>query len=234
MSTPGSEKSIVPHVRLTWLTPDGKTQEQVLDQGTIVIGRGGDCDIRTQDLLVSRHHARISSDGTSFLVTDLGSNNGTFVNNKRLEAAQTLQDGDILRIGGMKFNFIRPAPPPPPVEEATIEKTLVTPAPAVTPNLEIASGPGEKTHLELVKEKMTIGRAGRGQQWDLMLQDRAVSRPQAQITCQAEGFVLTDLGSANGTLVNGVEISSPYVLKDGDAITFGETVLVFHAGAGMS
>ena len=49
---------------------------------------------------------------------------------------------------------------------------------------------------------------------------------------QGDSFLLKDLGSANGTLVNGVVLSEPHGLSDGDAITIGEAVLVFRAGAG--
>ena len=100
------------------------------------------------------------------------------------------------------------------------------------PHLEVGSGPQRTVRFDLVKDKTVIGRAGRGQQWDVVLQDRAVSRPHAQITREAEGFVLTDLDSANGTLVNGEAIFEPHTLSDGDAITFGEAVVIFRAGTG--
>jgi pSer/pThr/pTyr-binding forkhead associated (FHA) protein len=235
MAAPVSDQPVISPTRLTWQTPEGEARERVLDEMTIVIGRGEDCDICILDEYASRSHAEIRFDGNTFVVADLGSINGTFLNKKRIEGEQALQDGDLLRIGKVMFHFEKPAPPPhpppPPAEEAPKRITLVLPALAVTPYLEICSGPGKQAHFDLIKDKMTIGRAGRGQQWDLMLQDRAISRPQAQIARQAEGYVLTDLGSANGTLVNGAEISEPHVLKDGDAITFGETVLVFHAGS---
>jgi ABC transport system ATP-binding/permease protein len=96
----------------------------------------------------------------------------------------------------------------------------------------VCSGLQRGYHFKLVKDKVMIGRSGRGQQWDLMLQDRAVSRPQAQIARTPEGYVLTDLNSANGTLVNGKEITAPHVLKEGDVITFGETAIVFRIGSG--
>jgi pSer/pThr/pTyr-binding forkhead associated (FHA) protein len=99
------------------------------------------------------------------------------------------------------------------------------------PGLEVVSGPQSGVCFELVKDKTVVGRAGRGRQWDIVLQDRAVSRPHAQIVREEERFVLADMDSANGTLVNGEEISEPCALADGDAITFGEVVVIFHAGA---
>jgi pSer/pThr/pTyr-binding forkhead associated (FHA) protein len=229
MNIPVPSQNLSPPVRLTWRSGTGNPLEQLLGAEPCVIGRGMDCHIRIQNAIVSRHHAKISLDGMEILITDLGSVNGTYVNKQRITAPRQLKDNDIITIGGVEFHFSKPAPPPQ-IMAPVVEKTLIAPAPAVIPYLEIHAGAGKKIHFELVKEKSTIGRAGHSQMWDLMLPDRAVSRPQAQITRQSEGFVLTDLGSANVTLVNGIEISAPQVLKDGDALTFGETVLVFHAG----
>lgn len=47
---------------------------------------------------------------------------------------------------------------------------------------------------------------------------------------EGENFILVDLDSANGTLLNGEILSEPHFLKDGDAVTFGETVLIFRSG----
>ncbi len=104
------------------------------------------------------------------------------------------------------------------------------PAPSSLPLLEVQDGPQKGTRFELTKTKMVVGRQDRTHQWDIVLQDRAVSRPQAEIVREANGFVLTDSNSINGTLVNGKEISQPHLLKEGDAITFGETILIFRSG----
>jgi pSer/pThr/pTyr-binding forkhead associated (FHA) protein len=226
MGKQASNQNQAPPVRLTWQTLEGESQERVLDKGKVIIGRMPEgCDICIADYYASRHHAEISFDGKNYLVRDLGSANGTFLNDQRLEAPQVLQDGDLVKVGRVVFYFERPASPAPSEFD-----TLELAAPAVIPYLEICSGGGKQSRFELINNKVTIGRAGGGKQWDLTLQDRAVSRPQAQIACQDDGYLLTDLGSANGTLVNGTEISAPHLLKDGDAIVFGETVLVFHAG----
>jgi hypothetical protein len=56
-----------------------------------------------------------------------------------------------------------------------------------------------------------------------------VSRRHAEIRPEGDGFVLIDLGSTNGTMVNGARISR-HRLLDGDHITFGSTEVVFRAG----
>ncbi|OGO13199.1 MAG: hypothetical protein A2Z66_14900 [Chloroflexi bacterium RBG_13_66_10] len=63
-----------------------------------VIGRGADCDLVVPERQVSRHHARIRRAGEGFVVEDLGSRNGTYVNGAVVEQPVLLQDGDVLQI----------------------------------------------------------------------------------------------------------------------------------------
>ncbi len=63
--------------------------------------------------------------------------------------------------------------------------------------------------------------------WDIALQVRSVSRPHARFESTGAGAKLTDMGSANGTLLNGQLMTAPAVLKDGDVIIIGETVLIY-------
>jgi len=72
----------------------------------LVIGRGSDCAIRNDDSSVSRRHAvlRRGEDGR-YKVADLGSANGTFVNNSQ-HLGGVLQDGDYLRVGNCLYRFL--------------------------------------------------------------------------------------------------------------------------------
>jgi pSer/pThr/pTyr-binding forkhead associated (FHA) protein len=65
----------------------------------LIIGRGDKCQIVLDDTYVSQVHARIFSRGDSFLVEDLGSTNGTYLNRKRITAPIELQRGDEVKIG---------------------------------------------------------------------------------------------------------------------------------------
>jgi len=59
---------------------------------------------------------------------------------------------------------------------------------------------------------------GRDAHCDVPVADRQVSRQHASITLESEGYILQDLGSKNGTFVNGREIDGPHLLQDGDEI----------------
>jgi hypothetical protein len=66
---------------------------------------------------------------------------------------------------------------------------------------------------------------GRQKDCTVRLMDTSVSRRHAQLGLQDDGLVIEDLGSANGTMVNGRRISEPTPLQDGDEVTLGETIL---------
>ena len=71
------------------------------------IGRGGDCELRIDDNLASRAHARLESaaGGQLYCIVDLGSTNGTFVNGQLVEDPYVLRDGDKIRVGRHVFKF---------------------------------------------------------------------------------------------------------------------------------
>jgi hypothetical protein len=68
---------------------------------------------------------------------------------------------------------------------------------------------------------------GREEGLDITLQAPEASRRHTQITWQAGQFVIADMGSTNGTFVNGVQITTPQILSPGDSIGIGQTALVF-------
>jgi diguanylate cyclase (GGDEF)-like protein len=77
----------------------------LLERETIVLGRGDDCDITVLDHSVSRRHARFDLDIDGYLVTDLESTNGTFVNDTPANRTP-LADGDYLRVGNILYRFL--------------------------------------------------------------------------------------------------------------------------------
>ncbi len=70
-----------------------------LARGETTIGRGPFCSIVVGDALVSREHAAIHFDGETTEIRDLGSSNGTYVNDRKIASPQTLQIGDTIQLG---------------------------------------------------------------------------------------------------------------------------------------
>ena len=83
-----TEKEISPGFKtdLTTLTIQeaGTAREKLLDETHYILGRGSDCGILLADNNVSRHHAKLEFNGASWVITDLDSANGTFVNGSNI------------------------------------------------------------------------------------------------------------------------------------------------------
>jgi pSer/pThr/pTyr-binding forkhead associated (FHA) protein len=81
------------------LTPDGKRAKSVRLNGTIQIGRAEACQIRLDDTYSSQFHARIFDKGGVWHVEDLGSTNGTYLNQRKLTGPTPVGAGDRIKIG---------------------------------------------------------------------------------------------------------------------------------------
>jgi hypothetical protein len=71
-----------------------------------VLGRG-DVEIKLEDPFASSRHARISREGHVLVIEDLGSTNGTYLNEEPLSGPQPLYDGDRIRIGDSEFSYLQ-------------------------------------------------------------------------------------------------------------------------------
>jgi two-component system cell cycle response regulator len=92
---------------LVHIYPTGPTMGSRYRLGTttLVLGRGDDCDIRIEDFSVSRRHASVAPRVDGYVITDLNSTNGTFVNDQPTTSA-TLRDGDYVRVGKWIYRFL--------------------------------------------------------------------------------------------------------------------------------
>jgi hypothetical protein len=71
----------------------------------IVLGRGDRAEIRLEDPFASARHARVYEQGNIVVIEDLGSTNGTYLNEELLETPRPLHPGDRVRIGDSEFAF---------------------------------------------------------------------------------------------------------------------------------
>jgi len=108
------------------------------------------------------------------------------------------------------------------VETEVAEATDQVPGPAVA-QLRVTSGADQGKQFVIDQPVKTIGRASEN---DIRILDPGVSRHHAEIRAQEEGYLLVDLGSTNGTLVNGENIQSRK-LRPGDVIQVGTTIMEF-------
>ena len=89
------------------------------------------------------------------------------------------------------------------------------------------SGPTPGASFTLEGDQLTIGRDSVN---EIVINDAEISRRHARLTFQGGKYVLEDLGSTNGTFVNGQRLAGPRVLKAGEVVSFGEQiVMVFEA-----
>lgn len=99
---------------------------------------------------------------------------------------------------------------------------------AETAMLLMVDGPSSGTRFFIEKAELVIGRDER---CDVVIPDRQVSRQHASISLRGDGYILKDLGSKNGTFVNGRELNGPHTLQDGDEIQIAYCCKLAFVGA---
>src|SRR5258708_38884341 len=92
---------------------DGVDRSFALGAEPVMVGRGAECAIRSEDPRVSRVHARFFVDQGALWVEDLGSSNGIFVGPNRVQRAP-VPTGEIILIGSLLIRLLPASGPPPP------------------------------------------------------------------------------------------------------------------------
>ena len=158
------------------------------------------------------------------MVEDLDSTNGTFVNDQRLSGSRQLQAGDRVRLGNTVLEVRAPAPAVEPAE-------AVMPEVAVTRQRQIPTLPvlvfvaGQNAGNEItVGVPVVLGRDP-GVADVVLDKDDEISRRHASFTPSGAGLTVADLGSTNGTFVNGQRATGAVPLGAGDRVEVGETVI---------
>ena len=187
-----------------------------LPQGDMKIGRRPGSDIVVDNMAVSGEHANIFTIGEDSFIQDLGSTNGTFVNNKRI-AKHHLKHGDVVTIGKHTLSYVNESESKPAEDFA---KTVIIAPPGAGADsgnkrkaaLYILSGASSGKRIEVSKRITNLGSAGK--------RAGIISRTD-------DGFIL-DAGVDETPKVNGRLIPKGGTkLKNGDVIEVAGTRLQF-------
>ena len=195
-------------------TEGGLAGERIPITEEIVMGRdsGG---LAIDDSEVSRRHASVKPIDGGLIVTDLDSANGTAVNGRPIDRPTLVTDGDVIALGDTSFRVELPGSRA--ADRTQLRSRVDLPRAAA---LIVNDGPSAGDRFPVEREAL-LGRAGA----DIVVQDPEASRQHARVRPMNGGLELTDLGSANGTIVNGQRIERPAQLVDGDVIKIGRTSL---------
>ncbi|HRQ23383.1 MAG TPA: FHA domain-containing protein [Anaerolineales bacterium] len=224
--------------KLTLIDNQGSASQKEFEliKPEITIGRDESVDLPITSPAISRRHAKLTREGDGFVLEDLGSSNGTFVNDQRLSGRRTLKSGDRIRLG----QAITLAYEAPGVEKPESAGTVVRPTPSVPsgvmqtmigedpmpsradagpPQLVVAiAGENPKTHT-LTSSRLAIGRLDGN---DIVIPSQIVSGKHAWLEKENSGYKLTVLPEArNPVLFEGRPLEGSRVLRHGDILRIG-------------
>ncbi len=238
--------------RLVCLT-DGR--EYTVGAEPLVFGRDAGSDVVVEGNEVSRRHAEIRTTDEGYVLADL-SVNGTYVNGQRIGQQQPLARADVIRIGSHEFRFyadsapVRPSrgPRPTPTERNPVQPptgaghqlsdtlhgvpvselagaaTPPAPGPAPLASLLVRSGAFRGKRLPVNAPVVNIGRADYN---DVVIAEPSVSTTHAKLQRREDIWVVSDLGSTNGTYVEGEPVTGETALVAGTTLRFGEVAVLF-------
>lgn len=92
---------------LVFVEPIDREGERIDVNVAMTIGRSDDCDLSLSDTYLSSRHARLANDEGDLTIEDLGSTNGTYVNQELVDGRVHLERGDIVQVGGVLFEVVR-------------------------------------------------------------------------------------------------------------------------------
>ena len=203
--------------RLTYRVGDDERVVELDPNNAVRIGRDEACTIPLPDVRgVSRRHCQLMAlphqGRTIWELTDLGATNKTHVNGKAADR-KVLSSGDTVQVGECEFTF----------HDEDEEKQLREAGSKGVCYLEWVTGGQKGAKVWLDKPRVTLGRR---ESSTIPLDDRMASGHHAEITKDLNGFTIRDMGSTNGTLVNG-EPTTEAPLNHGTRVRIGNSRFVF-------
>ncbi len=206
---------------------------------SFMVGRHEGNDVRIDNLAVSFHHAKIEAVGDEFLLLDLKSENGTFVNDVRIKA-HWLVDGDHITVGKHTLLFNDPASrrpaaagPPSIIEtmqmdterfRALMRRNGRDSAPDAAPHAALAFLSENRREVPLVGKSIRIGRSRTA---DIVVGGVFVGGTAAVINSLDDGWYLSRVGGLARVRVNREVVREPIKLKRLDVIGVGKCRMQF-------
>jgi len=213
---------------------------------SLTIGRRKNNDVVIENLAVSGHHAKIDSVGDEFVLIDLQSKNGSFVNEK-IVSTHWLNDGDIINIGkhSLAFTYTDGEQIPNP-DSDKIEKTMIMDTSQYRsmmkkskPNVSqsvfkdnditsacglafLAGGYGK------INLSNRITKIGKHPECDIVIKGMWVGQTAATISKRPDGFHISYVGGLSKPRINDKAIKHSVLLNDLDVIDIGPAKLQFH------
>jgi len=194
----------------------------------LTIGRRAPADVVIDLASVSRKHARISRSETGYLIEDLGSQNGTFINAQRIDARGPLANGDIVHLSGdFEMRFVSapaPARAPAALQQPNLADGTVImssqPGQPATPPLLVVSTSGQAPVMHtLTASRLRIGRQPDN---DIVVDNPLVSRYHAELEKRGQDYFLIPSPTISNTLlVDGLPVMEPVRLQSGARIRIG-------------
>lgn len=207
---------------------DESWQEFILEEGESIVGRGEECELKIDDKEISRNHLKLLKSGDDVWVMDMNSENGTRLDGVHIQASRhvSVRVGQEIQIGHVVLKIqIRDQ-----ISQEILQRTEPHPErydPATDPILSFSDfvikyskGDGVWEEVPLSLGDNIVGRLFGS---DLLLDDHMISRRHARITAAKDTVIIVDLGSTNGTQVNGQPLSprQPFVLQEDHLVSIG-------------
>lgn len=229
---------------LTLKFKENTLNEYQLENGkSLTIGRLEGNDIVVENLAVSSHHAKVDSVGDKFLLTDLQSKNGSFVNNEPV-STHWLKHDDIITIGKhtLVFAYAEGESQPAGVGDDTMEHTMILDtnmyrdmlakkgakaAPQAKEKKQIgvlSFLSGSEGELELTKKLIKIGK---NSSCDIVVSGLLVGQTAATISQRPNGYSLSYVEGMSKPKVNGKAVKESVLLNEFDEIEIGSVKMQF-------
>jgi NADPH-dependent 2,4-dienoyl-CoA reductase/sulfur reductase-like enzyme/pSer/pThr/pTyr-binding forkhead associated (FHA) protein len=215
--------------------PQGRAMGTVgtlrLDSGHVIkiqdrmkIGSSPDSDLMLSGPRIEAEHAEIKREQENFVLNDLKTSTGTYVNAARIAGPYVLQHQDLLQVGTAQLTFIKQvtAPRAETGPHGLPEESLMIDPDAQGELLGYLQGGGRRYEV-----RGTEARLGRNAEAEVTVDDPGISHLHCQFSKKGGAVFVRDLGSINGTFINDDLVTVPHRLAEGDVLHVGNSDLAW-------